>query len=286
MYSKPIQIELIKRPLASSQQITFPHHSEAEKVVPSIKSALWPNKGPHKKIQSLSFLEPEAKPAPVQSYSFCLRFLQNKRMFSIIIFKRKNKTKVLRQGARQVSHPNPFPPQTRQATGHVAQARHRRGARAQWRSPPRPASPRVSLPRPRALRPSSPSREQPRGHRAAAATTGLRCSCSGRAGPPARGGRGCFSVGSRTPVSARVMTTTMRRRTPCAQGVPERTRTPPSSPRRPPVQSAGTCSASSRPWCVLPPRLLFGASCNCFLFLAQEATHAVEIFRLFFECFD
>jgi hypothetical protein len=95
MYSKPIQIELIKRPLASSQQITFPHHSEAEKVVPSIKSALWPNKGPHKKIQSLSFLEPEAKPAPVQSYSFCLRFLQNKRMFSIIIFKRKNKARVL-----------------------------------------------------------------------------------------------------------------------------------------------------------------------------------------------
>jgi hypothetical protein len=95
MYSKPIQIELIKRPLVSSQQITCPHHSEAEKVVPSIKSALWPNKGPHKKIQSLSFLEPEAKPAPVQSYSFCLRFLQNKRMFSIIIFKRKNKTKVL-----------------------------------------------------------------------------------------------------------------------------------------------------------------------------------------------
>jgi hypothetical protein len=111
--------------------------------------------------------------------------------------------------------------------------------------------------------------------------------------PPARGARALggqdhqrVAGASRTLVSARVMTTTMRRRrTPCAQGVPERTRTPPISLKRPPGQSAGTCSASARPWCVLPPCHLFGVSCNCFLLLALEATHTVDFFRLF-ECFD
>jgi hypothetical protein len=129
-------------------------------------------------------------------------------------------------------------------------AQHRRTARPQWRlPPPRPAS----LPRSRVLRPSSSSQEQPRGRRAAAATPGSWRS-AGRAGR-VRGGRGRFSVGSRTLASARAMTTRMRR-TLCAKGGRRPTRTRSSSPRRPLGQSAGTCSASAKPWCVPPHRLL------------------------------